>query len=346
MNVTRNLEPTEFGTIPWKQAIAGYQSPDLRRSLWQLVNTLTPYCILWYLMWKSLAVSYWLTLGLAVLAAGFLLRIFIFFHDCGHGSFFGSPKANDAVGIITGLLTFTPYYYWRHTHAIHHATVSDLDRRGIGDVWTLTVAEYLSAPRWRRLAYRVFRFPVVTFLIGPLFMFVLVQRIPLAPGNRRERHSVYWTDLALLGIATLMTVTIGLKAYLLIQLPVMALAGVAGVWLFYVQHQFEGTYWARHENWDFRAAALIGSSYYQLPALLRWFSGNIGYHHIHHLGPRIPNYNLRRCHLTSAVFEDVRPLTIRMSLKSLGLHLWDEEQHALVGFPAARLRAQAPTTGQ
>jgi acyl-lipid omega-6 desaturase (Delta-12 desaturase) len=326
-------------TLQWKQAIANYQTPDLRRSLWQLANTLIPYFALWYLMIHSLSVSYWLTLGLSVLAAGFLLRIFIFFHDCGHGSFFRSQRANDTFGIITGLLTFTPYYYWRHTHAVHHATVSDLDRRGIGDVWTMTVEEYATAPRWRRLTYRVFRFPPVTFLIGPAIVFLLVQRFPLAPGGRRERHSVWWTNLALLGILALMSATIGLKTYALIQLPVMVFAGMAGVWLFYVQHQFEGTYWERHERWDFVSASLVGSSYYRLPRVLQWFSGNIGFHHIHHLSPRIANYNLARCYVDNPVFQEVAPLTFVMSLAALRLHLWDEENQVMVGFAeAARTR--------
>jgi acyl-lipid omega-6 desaturase (Delta-12 desaturase) len=337
MNVNANPDPVRPNRLPWRQAIAKYQSPHLRRSLWQLANTLIPYFILWYLMVRSLTVSYWLTLGLAVLAAGFLLRIFIFFHDCGHGSFFRSSKANDTLGIITGLLTFTPYYYWRHTHAVHHATVSDLDRRGIGDVWTMTVEEYLAAPRWRRLFYRGFRFPPITFLVGPLVIFLLVQRIPLKAGGKRERNSVYWTDLALLGIGALMAFTIGLKAYVLIQLPVLTFAGMAGVWLFYVQHQFEGTYWERHERWDFATAALVGSSYYKLPAVLQWFSGNIGFHHIHHLSPRIANYNLARCHAEGSIFRDVRPITMLTSLKALGLHLWDEEHKTMVGFSEVRL---------
>ena len=337
MNIS--TDPTKVGGLPWKQAVARYQTPDLRRSLWQLSNTFIPYFVLWYLMVRSLAVSYWLTLGLSVLAAGFLLRIFIFFHDCGHGSFFRSQKANDSLGIITGLLTFTPYYYWRHTHAVHHATASDLDRRGIGDVWTMTVEEYATAPRWRRMAYRIFRFPPVTFLIGPAIIFLVVQRFPLAPGNKRERNSVWWTDLALLGIVALMSAAIGLKAYLLIQLPVIVFAGMAGVWLFYIQHQFEGTYWERHERWDFASAAMVGSSYYRLPRVLQWFSGNIGYHHIHHLSPRIANYNLPRCHNENPVFQDVAPLTFVTSLRALGLNLWDEENQLMVGFrEAARSR--------
>jgi acyl-lipid omega-6 desaturase (Delta-12 desaturase) len=330
-----NAGSSHWGSSSWKQAVAKYQSPDLRRSLWQLANTFIPYLLLWYLMVRSLAVSYWLTLGLSVLAAGFLLRIFIFFHDCGHGSFFRSSKANDTLGIITGLLTFTPYYYWRHTHAVHHATVSDLDRRGIGDVWTMTVEEYSTAPRWRRIAYRIFRFPPVTFLIGPVFVFLLVQRFPLAALNKRERNSVWWTNLALLGIAALMSALIGLQAYVLIQLPIMVFAGMAGVWMFYVQHQFEGTYWERHERWDFVSASLVGSSYYKLPRVFQWISGNIGFHHIHHLSPRIANYNLARCYAENPVFQQVAPLTFVTSLRALGLHLWDEEKQVMVGFREA-----------
>ena len=320
----------------WRQAIAEYQSPDLRRSLVQLVNTFIPYVALWYLMVRSLEVSYWLTLGLAVLAAGFLMRIFIFFHDCGHGSFFRSRKANDTLGIITGVLTFTPYYAWRHSHAVHHATAGDLDRRGGGDVWMLTAREYLAAPLWKRLAYRAFRFPLLTFVIGPPLMFLVVARFPTPGGGKRERNSVLATDLALLGVAALMSFVIGLKAYLMIQLPVTIFASMAGVWMFYVQHQFEGTYWERHANWDFATAALKGSSYYQLPGVLRWFTGSIGFHHIHHLGPRIPNYKLKECYEKSPILQQVKPLTPLSSLKSLRLRLWDEDNRRLIGFGALK----------
>lgn len=320
------------GHSSWRQAVAGFQSPDLRRSVWQLLDTFIPYIVLWILMVRSLEVSYWLTLALAVPAAGFLVRIFIFFHDCGHGSFFKSQRANDILGIITGILTFTPYYSWRHAHAIHHATAGDLDRRGVGDIWTLTVQEYLTAPAWKRIAYRVFRFPLVTFLIGPTVVFLILQRLPIGDKAPRERLSVWATNLALLGVAAAMSLTIGLKAYVLIQLPVMILAGMAGVWLFYVQHQFEGAYWERHANWDFATAALQGASFYKLPRVLQWFSGNIGFHHIHHLSPKIPNYKLQACFEANPIFQQVRPITLASSLKSLGLHLWDEENRRLVGF--------------
>jgi omega-6 fatty acid desaturase (delta-12 desaturase) len=316
----------------WQQAVAHYQQPDLVRSLWQVANTLVPYAILWYLMVRSLAISYWLTLALSIPAAGFLVRTFIIFHDCGHGSFFKSRKANDALGVITGILTFTPYHQWRYDHAVHHATAGDLDRRGVGDIWTLTVQEFLETSRWRRFGYRLFRNPLIMFGIGPFFAFVINQRFVKRGAGKRERHSVYWTNLALLGMVVLMSLIIGIKAYVLVQLPIIFVGAAAGVWLFYVQHQFEGVYWERRDKWDFVSAALEGSSFYRLPKVLQWFTGNIGFHHIHHLSPRIPNYYLERCQRESSVFHKIRPVTLLSSLKSITFHLWDEDQRKLVGF--------------
>jgi omega-6 fatty acid desaturase (delta-12 desaturase) len=329
--------------LNWRQAVAGFQRADHRRSAWQLINTLAPYLALWVLMVLSLRVSYWLTLALAIPAAGFMVRTFIIFHDCCHNSFFRSRRANEIVGIITGVLTFTPYYFWRHSHALHHATAGDLDRRGVGDVWTMTLEEYRTSPLWRRAAYRFMRFPLVTFGIGPLFMFVFAQRFPTGPGGRRERVGVWMTDLALLGILGLAAFTIGIRAYILVQLPIIWLGGAAGIWLFYVQHNFPDTYWERHERWDYAAVGLQGSSYYQLPALLRWFSGSIGFHHIHHLSPRTPNYLLKRCHEASPVFDQVKPVTMLSSLAALKLRVWDEKQRKLVGF--GQLRTQPASDG-
>jgi omega-6 fatty acid desaturase (delta-12 desaturase) len=297
-----------------------------------MVNTIGPYCALWYLMYLSVAVSWWLTVPLAILAAGFMLRAFIIFHDCGHGSFFKSQKANHVVGFITGVLTFTPYYSWRKEHAAHHATSGDLDRRGVGDIWTLTVLEYLEASRWKRFAYRLARNPVVLFVLAPLFVFLVKHRIPKAGARRRERHSVYWTNLAVLIMAAGLTWVFGLKAYLLIQLIILTVAGAIGFWLFYVQHQFEGVYWGRGEGWDYTTAALQGSSFYKLPKVLQWFSGNIGYHHIHHLSPRIPNYNLERCHRAQELFQRVKPVTLFSSFKAFAFRLWDEQHRRLVSF--------------
>ena len=324
-------------TSAWKQAVAEHRQPVLRRSVWQLVNSLIPYLALWGLMIWTLDISYWLTLALAVVAAGFLVRIFIIFHDCGHGSFFKSRRANHLVEFVTGVLTFTPYRQWRHQHALHHATSGDLDRRGTGEIWTLTVREYLEASRWKRLSYRLARNPFVLLGIAPLYVFLIQQRLPSRVAGKRERRGVYWTNGALLAVAVLMSLTIGLKAYLLIQLPVTMFAASAGVWLFYVQHQFEGVQWDRREDWDYTEAALLGSSFYKLPKVLQWFTGNIGFHHIHHLSPAIPNYNLERCYKATPMFQQVKPLTLWRSMKSLSLRLWDEQRRKLVGF--GRLRA-------
>jgi omega-6 fatty acid desaturase (delta-12 desaturase) len=330
-----------IGTAAWKEVVTRYQQPSTGRALWQIVNTLVPYSILWYLMYLSLQVSWWITLPLAILAAGFLVRIFIIFHDCGHGSFFKSRTANDVVGFIAGILTFTPYYHWRWEHSLHHATSGDLDRRGTGDVWTITVQEYLESSRRRRFAYVLSRNPVVLFVVAPLFVFLIRQRFPSARANPRERRSVIWMNLALLGVATGLSAIFGLKAYLAIQLTVIGVASSAGLWLFYVQHQFEGTYWERRDTWDYTAAALRGSSFYKLPRILQWFSGNIGFHHIHHLSPRIPNYNLERCHRADPLFQTVRPITLFSSLKSFTFRLWDEQRGMLVGYRRLReLRRQ------
>jgi len=321
----------------WKRSVACHEKPTLSRSVWQVANTVVPYGVLWYLMYRSLAISYWMTLALAIPAAGFHVRLFIIFHDCGHGSFFRSRKANDILGVITGILAFTPYYQWRHTHAIHHATSGDLDRRGIGDVWTLTVREYLDASRWRRFAYRLVRNPVVLFGIAPLLYLVVKHRFPWRKADRRDRNSVFGTNLAILAMAALLGWLLGIKAYLLIQLLVLMIAGSVGVWLFYVQHQFDGAYWARRDQWDFVTAALHGSSFYELPRVLQWFTGNIGFHHIHHLSPGIPNYNLEKCHKADPLFQGVARITLLSSLHSASYRLWDERQQTWVGYRHLRM---------
>jgi omega-6 fatty acid desaturase (delta-12 desaturase) len=323
-------------TPKWKEIVANYQEPALRHALWQLLNTLVPYVGLWVLMYLTRGMFWWLTAALAVLAAGFLVRVFIIFHDCGHGSFFKSRKANSILGFVTGVLTFTPYAQWRWEHAMHHATAGDLDRRGFGDVWTMTVREYLESSRWKRLAYRLARNPFVLFVVAPLFLFLVRQRFTSAKAGRRERNSVHFTNLALLVVAAGLSWVFGWKMYLAVQLGMVMGAGVAGVWLFYVQHQFEGVYWERGEQWDYCAAALQGSSFYKLPKVLQWFSGNIGFHHIHHLSPRIPNYNLEKCHKAEPLFQTVKPVTFFASFKSLTFRLWDEQRRKLVGFRAVR----------
>jgi omega-6 fatty acid desaturase (delta-12 desaturase) len=315
-----------------KDNVARFQAASLSKARWQLINSFGPYALLWIAMDHALVVSYWAMLPIAILAAGFLARIFIIFHDCGHGSFFRSQRANNATGAIAGILLLTPYRHWRWQHALHHGTAGDLDRRGSGDIWTLTVKEYLQSTRWRRFAYRLARNPIVLFVFAPLYVFVVQHRFPESTASIRERRSVYRTNWALLGVALLMCAIIGVKTFLLIQLTVFAFAGALGLWLFYVQHQFQGAYWARTEHWNYTAAALQGSSFYKLPRILQWFTGNIGFHHIHHLSPRIPNYHLQRCHEADPYFNTIKPITLLASLKCLTFRLWDEQRNAYVGF--------------
>jgi acyl-lipid omega-6 desaturase (Delta-12 desaturase) len=346
MNTNNDLpDPPLPAVADWKQKVLKYQEPSLWRALWQLTNTLGLYALLWYFAYRMMAISVWLAVPIALLAGAVLMRVFIIFHDCGHGSFFKSKTANDVVGFITGVLTFTPYYHWRWEHAVHHAHVGNLDRRGTGDIWTMTVQEYLEASRWKRFAYRMARNPVVLFVVAPLFVFLIYQRFPNREANPRERRSVHWMNLAILGLAAALIALVGLKAYLLIQLIAMGVAGSVGIWMFYVQHQFEDVQWERRDDWDYTAAALQGSSFYKLPRILQWFTGNIGFHHIHHLSSRIPNYNLERCHRELSLAEEVKPLTFFASLRSLMLRLWDEERKQLVGYREMRARRKAQGGG-
>jgi len=332
-----NFKITQSGEmykLRWQDIVSRYNHPDLRRSLWQTINTLVPYLFLFYLTMRSVDVIPWLTLPLSIITAGFMVRTFIIFHDCGHGSFFSSQTANDTLGVITGILTLTPYYQWKHDHAIHHATSGDLDRRGIGDVYTMTVKEYMAAPWWKKVGYAVMRNPIALLVFGSVGVFLFAQRIPVAKG-KRERASVWWTDLALAVIITFIVLTIGWKEYIITQLLVLVVGGSAGIWLFYVQHNFEGVYWDRHIRWDYFKASLQGSSFYKLPALLQWFTGNIGFHHIHHLSAKIPNYNLPKAYKENPIFH-VKPLTLPVSLKSLFFRLYDEESRKLVGWSFLR----------
>jgi omega-6 fatty acid desaturase (delta-12 desaturase) len=324
----------------WFTAFARYESPSLRKAVWQLVNTFVPYLGLWAVM-GFLALRgypYWMILSLTVAAAALQIRIFIFFHDCCHGSYFASDRANRIVGTICGFLTLTPYEDWRRAHAAHHATAGDLDRRGMGDVWTMTVEEYLAASPRRRLAYRLLRNPVVMFGLVPAALSLACHRFPHRGAGRRERRSVTVTNLAIVGILGVAAMTIGVWPYLSIQLPISIIAGTVGVWLFYVQHQFEGVYWSRHGEWDPLRAAMEGSSYYKLPKILQWCTGSIGLHHIHHARPSVPNYNLQRSHDGVGRARAVEPLTLRKSLRSLRMNLWDEREGRLVSFRSVKQR--------
>ncbi|PTX63278.1 omega-6 fatty acid desaturase (delta-12 desaturase) [Melghirimyces profundicolus] len=316
----------------WRKIIAPYMRPDVKRSVWQVINTIVPFFLLWYLAYLSLSVSYWLTLVPVCLAAGLLVRIFIIFHDCCHGSFFPNRKANEVLGTLTGILTCCPFHQWRHSHSVHHATSGNLDRHGTGDIWTLTVEEYLALPRLKRMAYRMYRNPLVMFGLGPTYLFLIEYRFNRKGARRKERMNTYITNLGIAAVAGLLCWSIGWKEFLLIQGPIFLISGLAGVWLFYVQHQFEGTYFEKDEKWDYVEAALRGSSFYKLPKILHWFTGNIGFHHIHHLSPRVPNYYLHHVHKKNTMFQSVNSITLLSSLKSLNFRIWDENRKKLMGF--------------
>ena len=322
-----------------RRELSAFQRPSRSRSIWQLINTLIPYALLWVLAWRVLEYSFWLALPLMALASGFMMRTFIIFHDCGHGSFFRSSRVNRFWGVITGMLTFTPYYFWRRNHSLHHATSGNLDKRGFGDVWTMTVDEYRRSSKARRLKYRLYRSPWVMFFLGPLLLSLVTYRFVRHSAGRKDKISVYGTDAGIILMASLLSLIIGFKTYLLMQFLILYMGFIGGVWLFYIQHQFEGVYWAREEDWDFPAASLMGASFYKLPLPLNWFSGNIGYHHIHHLHPRIPNYNLPKCQKQISLFNSARAIRFFSSLKSLRYRLWDERKGKLVGFREARTRS-------
>ena len=329
----------------WIKVARTYGVPDARRSVLQLITTAVPLAALWVLMQQSLAWGYWATLLLAIPTAGFLVRLFMIQHDCGHHSFFRSRWLNDLVGRVISVFTLTPYDQWRNAHAYHHATSGDLDRRGIGDIDMLTVAEY-RALGWRgRFLYRLYRNPLVTFVIGPAWVFVIKQRFPFRsrPDGARGLTSVLATNIAIGAVLALAMYFIGVADILLVQIPITLIASSIGVWLFFVQHQYERTYWERHKDWSFATAALRGSSYYALPRILRWFTADIGIHHIHHLCSRIPNYRLNECLTANPALGDVERLTFWQSIKCMRLTLWDEGQKRLVGFrealnPAANAR--------
>jgi omega-6 fatty acid desaturase (delta-12 desaturase) len=320
----------------WRGALDPYAKPRLSRSLLDLATSVLPYLCLVVAMFIALRVSVLLTFVLAVPAAAFLIRVFIIFHDCTHGSFLATRRSNNLLGTAIGLLVWLPFRGWQHEHAVHHATAGDLDRRGVGDITTLTVAEYRSLTLWRRVGYRLFRNPLVMFGVGWLLVLVLKPRFVPRGARRRVRRSVLGTDLALAAIVVLLCLTVGWRDYLLVQTPIFLVAGAVGIWLFYVQHQFEGTYWRTHADWSYDHAALEGSSYLRLPRVLQFFTGNIGFHHVHHLSVGIPNYNLQKAHEKDDRLQEVPQLTIRLGMRATRLKLWDEQSNRLVTFREAR----------
>ncbi|CAA9538716.1 MAG: Beta-carotene ketolase [uncultured Sphingomonadaceae bacterium] len=318
--------------------IAAYRDPSGARSLFELAITVIPFVLLWVLIWAAQDAGLWIGLLLALPAAGLLIRLFLIQHDCGHGSFFRRRRANDWVGRAISVLTLTPYDFWRRTHALHHANSGNLDSRGIGDVDTLTVGEYRALPAWRRGLYRLYRNPVVMFGVGPAYQFLLVHRLPigLMRSGAGPWVSAMATNAATLALAGAMICLVGLGPFLIVQGPITLLAASFGVWLFYVQHQFDGTTWSRDGDWTFHEAALHGSSHYDLPGVLRWFTANIGVHHVHHLSSRIPFYRLPEVLRDRPELRDVGRLTLRQSLAAVRLALWDEEARRLVSFKQAR----------
>ncbi|MGP0052434.1 MAG: fatty acid desaturase [Solirubrobacteraceae bacterium] len=327
-----------------RETLGAYARPRLGRSVLEIATSVVPYLALSVLMYVTLSVSVWLTIALAVPAAGFLVRTFVAFHDCTHGSLWRTKRANANVGRVLGLFVLSPYQRWRHDHAIHHASSGDLERRGVGDIVTLTVSEYY-ARSWRgRLGYRAVRNPLVMFGLGPLIAMMIGPRIATRSQRPRMRHSVLGLDLVLLVVIGGLCRLIGVGTFLIVWMPAAMLAGSAGIWLFYVQHQFEDAYWQSPAEWSYADAALRGSSYLKLPKLLQFFSGNIGLHHVHHLNARIPNYNLQRAHDENPVFADVPILSLRDALKTAKLKLWDESSGKLVTFTQARAIAPAAAT--
>ena len=335
------------GTSPdknWKKVAAAYARPDWPRALWQLANTAVPFAAVWIAVWQLSEISWWLVPPVSLLGSGLLMRLFIIQHDCGHCSWSPSQRFNNLVGAAIGVLTITPYSYWRRVHGIHHATNGDLDNRIAGDIPTITLDEYLARDRMGRLRYRIFRSPVVLFLCGPIYQFFLKYRFPyegLPDPKGPCLRSAMWTNVAIVGLLALLHPVMGWQKALLIHSVILFPGLVLGVWLFYIQHNFEETYWRRHGQWDYATAALRGSSFYQMPRLLNWLTGDIAVHHVHHLNSRIPNYRLREVLADHPELEDVSRVEWWPSFRCAFLHLWDDETQQMVGFRTAHARERA-----
>jgi acyl-lipid omega-6 desaturase (Delta-12 desaturase) len=315
-----------------KKQVAPFEKGTTKESIWQLINTLVPFITLWVLAYQSLSVSYWLALVPMVIAAGFLTRIFIIFHDCTHYNFFKSRRTNRIVGTALGVITVFPFDQWGHEHTVHHATSGNLDKRGTGDIWTLTVDEYKAAPLKVRLAYRFYRNPIVMFVLGPIWVFLIKNRFNRKGARKKERMNTYLVNVLIAAVTALLCVTVGWQQFLIVQGSIFMISGAAGIWLFYVQHTFEDSYFEEDKEWEYVLAAVEGSSFYKLPKVLQFLTGNIGYHHIHHLSPRVPNYRLEETHNSIPELQHVPTITLATSLTSLRFRLWDEERKNFVSF--------------
>ncbi|KQZ80786.1 fatty acid desaturase [Mesorhizobium sp. Root157] len=332
-------EAVASSKLAWLKILARYKKPDRRRSVIELAITFIPFAAIWALTWAAYAYGYWWGLVLIIPAAGFLVRLFMIQHDCGHGSFFANRHADDWTGRALGVFTLTPYDCWRRAHAVHHASAGNLDERGMGDIKTLTVSEYQALPLRRRIAYRLYRHPLVMFGIGPTWLFLFEQRLPVGmmKSGLTPWVSAMATNLAIAFAIASIAWFVGLGAFLIVHVPIVVLAGSIGIWLFYVQHQFEETEWAREPDWEFQHAALYGSSYYDLPAVLNWFTGNIGIHHVHHLSAKVPHYRLPEVLRDHPELRTIGRITLLESFRFVKLALWDETRGKLVSFREARM---------
>ena len=331
-------------TVTLHKSVKPYANANHRKSTIQLLNTIPPLLLVWILAYISMSVSVWLSAGLAVVASAFLVRTFIIFHDCTHGSFYNSKKKNDVLGTITGVLTTFPYNKWKREHAIHHASSSNLDKRGIGDIWVMTVEEYSAATKWNRLLYRLYRNPVIMFGFGPLYLVLISNRINRKDAKKKERNNTYLINILLLGLSVLLIFLLGWKAFLVVHVLSVYVAAALGIWLFYIQHTFEDSYFEEESEWNYVKAAVDGSSYYELPKILQWLSGNIGYHHVHHLAPRVPNYNLEEAHVKTPPLQHATTITIKTSLDSLRYRLYDPDNKQFITFGEFKQRMrQAPS---
>lgn len=319
-------------TAQLRKFVKPFEQSDVKASVRQLMNTIPPFILAWFLAYQALSVSIWLTIALSAVAAGFVIRTFIIFHDCTHGSFFKNKKANAVVGTITGIMTLFAFEKWKREHTIHHASSGNLDKRGVGDIWVMTIEEYVEASKWERFKYRMYRNPLVMFGFGPLFLVLISSRFNRKDARKKERNNTYLINISLVVIYSLLIWAIGWQAFLIVQGTTMFIAGALGIWLFYVQHTFEDSYFEDESEWDYVKAAVEGSSYYQLPKVLQWVTGNIGFHHVHHLSPRVPNYNLEKAHVSTPPLHQATTINIKSSLKSLRYKVYDAKNKTFVTF--------------